>query len=226
MNIIAVDDERLAIVSLERAIKDAIPDCNLACFDISVDALEYAQSNPIDVAFLDVNMPEMNGLELAEKLMELYENINIIFVTGYMEYGADATNLHASGYLMKPINTEKVLASMANLRKPINGNGTEKTIVRGKIKLDVIAIQAFIDGKDLQLQPKEFAVLLLLVNNEGKLMSAEDIYENVWGQPMGNDKNALHKAMSGLRKKIDSDSGYVIHSEYMKGYIFERICNK
>ena len=88
--------------------------------------------------------------------------------------------------------------------------------------LDIISDKAYINGEDLQLSQKEFSVLLLLVKNEGQILSVENIYGNVWGQPMANDKNAVQRAVSRLRKKIEANSDYVIRSEYSRGYVFEK----
>ena len=68
MNIIAVDDERFPLMDLELAIRDALPDGTLSCFDTPEDALEYAGTNRVDLAFLDIEMGGMDGLELAKAL--------------------------------------------------------------------------------------------------------------------------------------------------------------
>jgi len=119
MNIIAVDDEQYALMSLEKAIKQALPDCNVNGFDVSSDALDFARENVVDVAFLDINMPEINGLELAEKMTALNEKTNIVFVTGYCEHGVDTVNTHSSGYLLKPITSESITKAMKNLCNPL-----------------------------------------------------------------------------------------------------------
>ena len=77
MNIIAVDDEHLALKSFERAINKAVPDCVLSCFDAPSKAIIYARDHRLDVAFLDMEMGGMNGLQLAKKLKEIYDKTNI-----------------------------------------------------------------------------------------------------------------------------------------------------
>ena len=223
MNIIAVDDEQYALMSLEKAIKQALPDCNIIGFDISVDALDYARKFAVDVAFLDINMPEINGLELAEKMIAVNEKTNIVFVTGYSEHGIDAVNIHASGYLLKPITSESIIKAMKNLRNPFE---PPKMIVRGPLKLDIVAGKAFIDDVDMGLSRKEFSILLLLVNNEGKELNLEAIYNNIWGQQIIDDHNAVQRTISRLRKKLEDKSRHTIRSIYGKGYIFEPKVNK
>ena len=108
MIVIAVDDERFALENLVESIEQASPDAQIHRFRYPEDALDFAKANHVDVAFLDVEMIDMNGVELAERLKLYHPNINIIFSTGYGHYRDAAFDLHASGYLTKPITPEKV----------------------------------------------------------------------------------------------------------------------
>ena len=113
---IAVDDEALMLGALTAAV-EASPDiASVAKFSDCEAALEYAQNNPIDVAFLDINMRGMGGLALAEKIVAARPACKIVFCTGYEEYAIPAFKLHASGYLMKPISTEDVQAEIDNIK--------------------------------------------------------------------------------------------------------------
>ncbi|MCL2124801.1 MAG: winged helix-turn-helix domain-containing protein [Oscillospiraceae bacterium] len=78
---------------------------------------------------------------------------------------------------------------------------------------------------DLMLQPKEFELLLIFTQNEGKILSAEELYEAAWKAPMGSDKNAVQMTVSRLRKKIEP-AGYSIQTIYGKGYVFNRRDNE
>lgn len=116
MTIIAVDDEKLALKYLVRTINQAQPDCEIQSFTDPAKALEYLKHNSAELAFLDVEMYEMNGLELARQCKKLHPTINIIFVTGFRDYAVDAFAVHASGYLLKPTSVEKVREELAYLR--------------------------------------------------------------------------------------------------------------
>lgn len=116
MNVIVVDDERLVLAAETTVIQKALPQAKLASFRDDQSAAEYASQNPIDVAFLDIQMRGFTGLELARQLIAMNPKINIIFCTGYAEYSLEAFSLYASGYLLKPITVEKVLDAIAHLR--------------------------------------------------------------------------------------------------------------
>lgn len=128
MRIIAVDDERIALSGLETILSRAAPKAEIAAFRRAQEALAYAAGMRVDVAFLDVRMQEINGLFLAEGLQKTNPEINIIFVTGYDEYAREAIELHASGYITKPVTLEKVRAELEALRFPVGAK--EKPLLR------------------------------------------------------------------------------------------------
>ena len=113
MRIIAVDDEELALERLMTAIQQAAPEAELHGFFYPEDALAFLQNNGCDVAFLDVEMADISGVELARKLKEKNPDVNIIFATGFSRYREAAFALHASSYLTKPITTDKVRKEQA-----------------------------------------------------------------------------------------------------------------
>ncbi len=119
MRMLCVDDEPLMLIMLEKAIREAAPDADIHAFRYQEELLEDAKKNGCDVAFLDIHMRGMNGVELAKELKSVNPKMNIIFVTGFSEYAGDAMKLHASGYIMKPVTAEEVKRELSDLRFPI-----------------------------------------------------------------------------------------------------------
>lgn len=119
MRILCVDDEPLMLKMLEMAIKEAKPDADITAHKKQADLLNDAKENGCDIAFLDIHMRGMNGVELAKELKGVNPKMNIIFVTGYSEYAGEAMSLHASGYIMKPVTKEKIEQELSDLRFPI-----------------------------------------------------------------------------------------------------------
>ena len=115
MKAIAVDDEIYMLETLEEAVRASYDIDHVEAFTACSTALAYAEENPIDVAFLDINMREMSGIILARKLKEIYPKVNIVFVTGYSQYTGEAFSMHASGYVYKPATAEKIQNEMENL---------------------------------------------------------------------------------------------------------------
>ena len=119
MVIFAVDDEKIALEGLAESIKAASPVAEICSFRYPEDAISAMSEKKCDVAFVDVEMSTLNGISLSEKLKELNPEVNIIFATGYKNYYGDAFELHASGYIVKPITAEKVKKELSNLRYPV-----------------------------------------------------------------------------------------------------------
>ena len=119
MKIIAVDDEKIALQGLLASIQKAAPDAEIYGFRYTGAAIAHMENTPCDVAFLDIEMKGMNGVEVAEKLKSINPDVNIIFATGFGAYRDAAFDLHASGYLIKPITEENVKREIDNLRRPV-----------------------------------------------------------------------------------------------------------
>lgn len=119
MKLLLVDDEILALDALKSAVSNVLPEAVLYTFSKAEPAVEFAKTNKIDIAFLDIDMRIMNGLEMAKALQDIYSQINIIFVTGYAEYALEAFNLYASAYLTKPVAEDDILSAVKRLRYPI-----------------------------------------------------------------------------------------------------------
>lgn len=119
MRIFTADDEPLALEMLTEAVRTAAPNAQIMPFAKPSLLLEYAAKNAGDVAFLDIRMRGMTGIQLAKRLKELTPDINLVFVTGYDEYAGDAMALHASGYIRKPVTAQAIAAELSDLRHPI-----------------------------------------------------------------------------------------------------------
>ncbi|MBE7088726.1 MAG: response regulator [Clostridiales bacterium] len=130
IKILAADDEPFALSRLERCIKNSVKEAEVFSFEDPLELLEFAKTTSCDIAFLDVRMYGMTGVEVAKKLKEFNPNINVIFVTGYDEYVGEAMAMHASGYVTKPVTEEKILQEVADLRYPISQTSNKKLIVK------------------------------------------------------------------------------------------------
>ena len=120
-NIMIVEDEAVILKGFVRILSDTLPDVQAFGFQTGTEALEYAESNRIDVAFLDVELFGESGVNLAEKLTALHPRVNIIFLTGHTEYMGEAWKMHCSGYILKPLTPEKIRHEIAHLRFPVRG---------------------------------------------------------------------------------------------------------
>ena len=186
MKAIAVDDEVLMLGALVKAIS-ASPDIReVTKFSDCELALDFAGKNPIDIAFLDINMRGMGGLALAERILAVRPACKIIFCTGYEEYAIPAFKLHASGYLMKPIAAEDVQAEIDNIK---GMRQTEKLLtVKCFGNFEVYAKNEKLTFK--RLKTKE--LFAFLVDRNGAGMTAKQICAVLFPDDTDDNKNAAY----------------------------------
>ena len=129
MKILAVDDELSALHLLTRNIRAVAPQAEIVEFSDPIAALNWAGENTCDIAFLDIELGCVNGIELGKRLKERNPKTNLIFVTGYLNYAVSAYALHASGYLSKPASQDAIRVELENLRYPMPKPQTGKKLV-------------------------------------------------------------------------------------------------
>lgn len=192
MIILAVDDEKLMLNRLVRSIKEAKPEAEVHDFRSGKEALAFAQEQKIDVAFLDINMRGMDGLTLARELNKLYEDINIIFCTGYDDYIGEAfREVRCNGYISKPVDVSQIVEELSHLRLPM-----KKGEKRVKIQcFGYFAVNC--DGKPMDFSSaKTKELFAYLVNACGGVCTNQEIMTYLW------DDDGVHDSYF---KKIRKD---------------------
>ena len=183
---IAVDDEILMLGALVKAV-GASPDIReVSKFSSCEAALEFVKSNPVDIAFLDINMRGMGGLALAENILAARPNCKIVFCTGYEEYAIPAFKLHASGYLMKPISAEDVQTEINNIKG-----------VKQREKLLTVKcfgnFEVYVKGEKLAFKRvKTKELFAYLVDRKGAGMTAKEICVALFPEDMDDVKNSAY----------------------------------
>ncbi len=187
---LVVDDEPLAVKGLRATIAQVEPGAEVTGFTTSSEALAWAQKNGADIAFLDIEMPGMGGVELGKKLQELCPGVNIIFVTGYNDRYAQAMNMHASGYILKPATREAVIKELSDLRHPVRSKEEKRIRIR-----TFGDFQIFIDRMPVSFRYKKTAELMAyLVDRRGALCSNGMIIAALW-----EDESDVRNKSSYLR---------------------------
>ncbi|MDO4552077.1 MAG: response regulator transcription factor [Bacillota bacterium] len=201
----------------------------VACAETLAQAEAALAERAPDVAVLDILLPDGNGLEWLPRLKELSDG-PVLFLSSKNEHTDILAGIRAGGddYLPKPYMLEELLVRVEALwrRERLHrektmrlvAQGAESVIERGPLRLDALSGVAYLNGEDLLLNAKEFALLLLLARSEGRYLSAGTLYEIAWGQPMAGDSSAVKVTLSRLRKKLEG-SGFCIGVRRGDGYI-------
>ena len=119
--ILLVEDELVMLDDCYRTLSESLPSAAVHPFRWASDALQFAKSCRVDIAFLDIELQGSNGLDLAKELTALNPFVNIIFLTGHPEYAGEALDLFCSGYILKPLNKNKIKNQITHLRHSVSG---------------------------------------------------------------------------------------------------------
>lgn len=126
MKILVVDDHPLIMEDIRDELIEMIPDADVMGTSNSLEVQDLCDQHHFDVIFMDIDMPGINGLELAKRIMDKYPRTNIIYVTGYEKYALDSYKTWASAFLVKPVSTKRIKEAMDNLRFPVSDITEEK----------------------------------------------------------------------------------------------------
>ena len=150
MNIIAVDDNKKDLKSISDLMENLVPDASFTAFDNPLSALAKARVEEIDMAILDIKMPELDGIALGAYLRELNPFINIIFLSAHKDYGFEAMDMHASGYVIKPATESRMRRELAELRFAEKFNDHKRAFAQ-----TVGNFEFFVDGKPVEFKYKQ-----------------------------------------------------------------------
>ena len=198
MKTIIVDDEVIMLRKFQR-ISSGIRNIELVgSFEDGDSAIQYMKDNRVDLAFLDIDLPVMNGIELSKKLREIRPDILIVFLTAHDEYIQDSNEVGGDYYLIKPY-TEKTL-----------GLAMDRLRLIGKRQNKSLYIQMFgrflvlRNNNPIKLSGKAKEILAVVAVNRGKEVSNERIYSIIWeDRPYGNREMAVYyNALRRLRRSL------------------------
>jgi len=167
MKIFAIDDEKASLYFLTKAIAEACPNDEFKTFEDCNEFLESFKSELPDIVFLDVEMPEMTGIELAKKLIEIKSNINIVFATAFSSYALEAFKLNATSYIVKPASKDKVINALSHLRF----NPKKEIVIKTFGSFDI-----FFKDEPIKFRSnKSKEILAYLVDRQGVIVSKKEL---------------------------------------------------
>ena len=188
------------------------------------NAIMEASSHNPDIVLLDLGLPDMDGVEVIERI-RTWSDMPIIVISARSEDKdkIDALDAGADDYLTKPFSVEELLARLRVTQRRLAANrneGASSLFINGALRIDYAAGCAYLGEEELHLTPIEYKILCLLAANIGKVLTHTFITQKIWGAAWENNVASLRVFMATLRKKIEAtpDSPQYIQTHIGVGY--------
>tara|TARA_B100000214_G_scaffold366500_1_gene335533 strand:+ start:2984 stop:3679 length:696 start_codon:yes stop_codon:yes gene_type:complete len=200
-------------------------------FNDGIKGLDYALSNNIDIILLDLNLPGIDGIEICKNIRNV-STVPIIMVTARVDENDKLKGLDigADDYVTKPFSPRELMSRVNAVIRRSEKNEIQKTNSYPKIlrteyfEIDVYAHKVMVKNQPIKLTPTEFNILKLLMENEGRIFSREQIINEVFGYDFAGYNRNIDTHISNLRKKIENiyPQQHNLESIYGVGYKFEK----
>lgn len=219
--ILITDDEQEIIELLTLYLEKEHYEVLGACDGFS--ALDVLKDNIVDIAIIDIMMPNMDGYTLIKKIREKYK-IPVIVMSAKSEISDKILGLElgADDYITKPCDPLEVLARVkAQLRRCLEFDNNEEkpveTIIIGELKFHTDSCVLYKGDNQIQITSTEYKLLLLLMSNPKKVFTKKQIFECIWNEPFYGDDNTIMVHISKLRDKIEEDSKNPVYLKTIRG---------
>ena len=224
MHVLVVEDDRKISEFIVQGLRQE--GCAVDCADNGIDGFQMAMADAYDAAVVDVMLPRLNGLDLIQDLRREGNLVPVLILSARNSVDDRIKGLQAGGddYLVKPFSFAELIARIQALVRRATATAEPTTLSVADLSLDLIRRRATRGDRQIELQPREVALLEYLVRNRGKIVSKTMIMDQVWGYDFDPSTNVVESRISRLRDKIDRDfdmplirtirgAGYVIRAE-------------
>jgi two-component system OmpR family response regulator len=220
MRILLVEDDRKIASFVMKGLKQAG-----FAVDHAIDGeegLHQALTAPYDAAIIDIMLPKLDGLQLIEELRHQQINTPVLILSAKRSVDDRVRGLQKGGddYLTKPFAFSELLARIRALIRRAHGSVEATSLTMGDLSLDLLGRKVLRAGKELELQPREFALLEYLMRSAGQVISKTMIMEHVWDYHFDPGTNVVEARICRLRDKIDKGfKKKLIHTIRGVGYV-------
>ena len=218
--ILVIDDDKELCALIKQSVAGESIDAD-HCYS-GADGLAMLQRNDYQLILLDVMMPGMDGFQTMEKIRQK-SSVPILMLTSKNDSISKVRGLRsgADDYLTKPFDMEELIARVLSLirrytRFNTTGDHPQPLAYQG-LTIDMDSRSVTTQNGTFELPPKEFDLLLFCAKNQGKILTKQQIYEEVWGESYVYDDSNIMAIISRLRKKIEPDSGAPYYIQTVKG---------
>jgi DNA-binding response OmpR family regulator len=208
-NVIIIEDEKDIAELVQLHLEDM--ECDVTQFNNGRNGFEYAVHNPFDLMILDINLPEMNGIDICRSLRAEKVNSPILMLTARGEEIDKILGLEtgADDYLTKPFSIKELIARVKAILRRVEietGSDEETEVIRYRnLSIDKKKRKVTLGDNRIELTPKEFDLLYLLASNPGVTYDRKDLLNLVWSYDFEGYEHTVNSHINRLRSKIEED---------------------
>jgi len=215
MRVLLIEDDQRLLDTLATHLRDAG-----YAVDVSTDGIEglyLGEEFPIDLAIIDLGLPEMPGLEVIRELRSRGRDFPILVLTARSEWQDKVAGLEAGAddYLTKPFHIEELMARVNALMRRSGGHARPR-IQLGPVTVDLSSQRVYLNSEEIELTTFEYKVLNYLVMHPGEVVTKTDLSEHIYEEDADRDSNVIEVFIGRLRRKIDPD-GTLTPIETLRG---------
>ena len=204
MRILLVEDQADLARHVRRALERSDHEVTLACDGPS--GVEAATSRHFDLIVLDLNLPGFDGMEVMRRIAPIDARPRVLMLTSRSEIGDRVTGLKAGAddYLTKPFAMEELLARVEALGRRVLPGIDSNVLTAGALSLDIVRRRLIRDGHPIDLSPREFELLQILMREPGRIFSRGELFERIWARSHTYETKTVEIFIMRLRKKLDN----------------------
>lgn len=216
MWILLVEDEKSLANSIRRGLEEEGYVVEVCHDGENAELLGIA--NDYDLVILDWRLPGKDGRRVLESWRNEGRSFPVLMLTalGDIDHKVSGLDSGADDYMSKPFSFEELLARIRALSRRNSGMSSDKPVEVGAVELDGRRRRVKVCGDELELRPKEFALLELLINNQETVLTKTQIAERVWGTAYYVSDNVIEVTVSTLRQKLKDAAGACLPSEQLE----------
>ncbi len=224
MKILIVEDNSRVSSLLKRGLESQ--EYQVYISEDAEDAIVLLNKISFDLAITDIMLPKMSGIDLCKLIKEKYPDLPIIMLTalGTIDEKIEGFDAGADDYMVKPFEIRELyvrIKAILQRRSAKNKDAYLTDLEYHDLKIDKKFNRVFRNRTEIELTPKEFKLLVFLVTNAERILTREEIAENVWGNHFDTGTNYIDVYIAYLRKKIDKNFDHkLIHTKPGVGFIF------
>ena len=219
-HILVVDDDKNTRLLFRAVLEDA--GYTVSAAENGEEALSVLDREHVDLVVLDVMMPKKDGLTACKEIRE-FTDIPILFLSalGDEENLLKGYRFGGDDYIVKPFPLSVLCEKITAMIKRHKGLGADHSISEGGLRLSLKTRQVFCDDREITLAPKDFEILLLLMQNKGSVLSRDIILNKIWGYDFDGDNRTVDTHIKRIRKALGDESHLVVTKSGL-GYSFKK----